>query len=404
MLAAPIQTTLDLGIPLHQVTFCVVDLETTGGSPADCTDHRGRGGQVPRRRAHRVVPGTGQPRDPDPAVHHPSHRDRRPLGGRRAADRGDPARVPRVLPGRRVRRPQRRFDFSFLNANLTRLDYDPLPAPAVCTARLARRVVWPDVPNVRLQTLARYFRTRVQPNHRAFADAEACAEVLPRAARPGRAARHPHAGRPARGRARHGARLHFGKIGLADHLPHAPGVYLFRGRDGRVLYVGKSKDLRARVKSYFYGDERKKIDDLLSETTVDRGRRVRLRDRGARRRGAADPPSRAEVQPAREDVAPLRVPQDRSRRGVPPAEGRARGRPGRRLHAISGRSGRPPRPSSPRKPSRRSCRSAGAPRRWARGRGSHRAPWPTWVGASRRATAASIPSATESSSGGSSPP
>ena len=36
MLAAPIQTTLDLGIPLHQVTFCVVDLETTGGSPTDC--------------------------------------------------------------------------------------------------------------------------------------------------------------------------------------------------------------------------------------------------------------------------------------------------------------------------------------------------------------------------------
>jgi hypothetical protein len=26
VLAAPIQTTLDLGIPLHQVTFCVVDL------------------------------------------------------------------------------------------------------------------------------------------------------------------------------------------------------------------------------------------------------------------------------------------------------------------------------------------------------------------------------------------
>ena len=48
---------------------------------------------------------------------------------------------------------------------------------------------------------------------------------------------------------------------------NAPGVYLFRGRDGRVLYVGKSKDLRARVKSYFYGDERKKIEDLLAQTT-----------------------------------------------------------------------------------------------------------------------------------------
>ena len=54
---------------------------------------------------------------------------------------------------------------------------------------------------------------------------------------------------------------------MADHLPHAPGVYLFRGRDGGVLYVGKSKDLRARVKSYFYGDERKKIEDLLAQTT-----------------------------------------------------------------------------------------------------------------------------------------
>jgi DNA polymerase-3 subunit epsilon len=43
-------------------------------------------------------------------------------------------------------------------------------------------------------------------------------------------------------------------------------VYLFRGRDGRVLYVGKSKDLRTRVKSYFYGDTRKKIEDLLAET------------------------------------------------------------------------------------------------------------------------------------------
>ena len=33
---AGVQTTLDdLGTPLSAVTFCVVDLETTGGSPAD---------------------------------------------------------------------------------------------------------------------------------------------------------------------------------------------------------------------------------------------------------------------------------------------------------------------------------------------------------------------------------
>src|SRR5688500_4376816 len=35
--ARPVQRSFDdLGTPLHQVTFCVVDLETTGGSPASC--------------------------------------------------------------------------------------------------------------------------------------------------------------------------------------------------------------------------------------------------------------------------------------------------------------------------------------------------------------------------------
>jgi DNA polymerase-3 subunit epsilon len=157
------------------------------------------------------------------------------------------------------------FDFSFLNVALLRLDYAPLPAPPVCTARLARRVVWPDVPNVRLRTLAQYFRTAARPSHRALPDAEACAEVLVGLLDLGErlgisTLGELHAAVRARGRP------HYGKIRLADGLPAAAGVYLFRGRDGGVLYVGKSKDLRSRVKSYFYGDERKKVDDLLAET------------------------------------------------------------------------------------------------------------------------------------------
>src|SRR5207245_194582 len=60
-----------------------------------------------------------------------------------------------------------RFDFGFVNSTLDRLGYEPHPGPPVCTARLARRVVWPDVPNVRLHTLAEYFRVAVKPTHRA---------------------------------------------------------------------------------------------------------------------------------------------------------------------------------------------------------------------------------------------
>ena len=40
---------------------------------------------------------------------------------------------------------------------------------------------------------------------------------------------------------------------LVRELPRAPGVYLLKDRRGRVLYVGKSKNLRARVGTYFNG-------------------------------------------------------------------------------------------------------------------------------------------------------
>jgi excinuclease ABC subunit C len=48
-------------------------------------------------------------------------------------------------------------------------------------------------------------------------------------------------------------------------LPGKPGVYLFRGRDDAVLYVGKAKSLRARVRSYFRGgDARLGLDRLIT--------------------------------------------------------------------------------------------------------------------------------------------
>jgi excinuclease ABC subunit C len=46
-------------------------------------------------------------------------------------------------------------------------------------------------------------------------------------------------------------------------LPAKPGVYLFRGRDNAVLYVGRAKSLRSRVRSYFRGgDARKGLENL----------------------------------------------------------------------------------------------------------------------------------------------
>ncbi|HEY7660838.1 MAG TPA: DEDD exonuclease domain-containing protein [Actinomycetota bacterium] len=270
MLAEAVQTTLTDGVPLSEVTFVVVDLETTGGSPAgsaitEVGAVKLRGGERVGSFETLVDPGSPIPR----SITRLTGIDDRLVAGAPPIEWVLPAFV-EFARGCTFVAHNASFDFTFLNAALGRLDYSPLPGPPVCTARLARRVVWPDVPNVRLRTLAQYFRTAARPSHRALPDAEACAEILHGLLElAGRLGIHTlgdlHGAVRARGRP------NFGKIRLADGLPSGPGVYLFTGRDGRVLYVGTSKNLRARVKSYFYGDERKKVVDLLEETTAVEG-------------------------------------------------------------------------------------------------------------------------------------
>jgi DNA polymerase III subunit epsilon len=266
VLAEAIQTTLEDGAPLSEVQFVVVDLETTGGSPADCRITEI--GAVKLRDGERtgvfetlVNPGQPIPR----SITHLTGIDDGMVAGAPPIEWVLPS-FAEFARGCVFVAHNATFDFTFLNAAFQRLDYDLLPPPPVCTAKLARRVVWPDVPNVRLRTLAQYFRTAARPTHRALPDAETCAEVLHGLLELGGRLGIATLGE-LHGAVRARGRPNFGKIRLADHLPDAPGVYLFRGRDGAVLYVGKSTRLRSRVKSYFYGDTRKKVEDLLAEAT-----------------------------------------------------------------------------------------------------------------------------------------
>ena len=176
-----VQATFDeLGTPLREVTFVVVDLETTGGSAAQLRDHRDRRGEGARRRGARRVPDAGQSRRADPAVHRGAHRHHQLDGRRGAADRARAAGVPRVRrAGSVLVAHNAPFDVGFLKAACAATGHAWPASEVLDTARLARRVVTRDeAPNCKLASLARLFRAATTPNHRALSDARATVDVL----------------------------------------------------------------------------------------------------------------------------------------------------------------------------------------------------------------------------------
>lgn len=254
----------ELSTPLYDVTFCVLDLETTGGSPADCEITeigavKYRHGELLGTFQTLVDPGTTIP----PAITY--------LTGITEAMVCDAPPIETALPsflefigesvivGHNVR-----FDLSFLNAACRRLGYAKLPNKTADTASLSRRLIRPEVRNLRLGTLAKHFRSPTTPNHRALEDARATAHVfhalLERAGSLGVTNLEDLMQLP---RAKGGA--HYSKIGMTDGLPRRPGVYMFKDRHGKVIYVGKASNLRTRVRQYFYGDPRRSIANMLRE-------------------------------------------------------------------------------------------------------------------------------------------
>ncbi|MEW9548809.1 DEDD exonuclease domain-containing protein [Nonomuraea sp. NPDC050783] len=260
-----VQGTLDeLGTPLSEVTFVVFDLETTGGSPAeDAITEIGavkvRAGEVLGEFSTLVDPGGPIP--PFISV----------LTGITDAMVVAAPRIEAVLPsflefirGSVLVAHNAGFDTRFVKAACAAHGH-PAPAnPVLDTVDLARRVLTRDeTPNAKLATLARFFRSTAEPCHRALQDARATVDVLHGLIeRAGSFQVHTleelksfvRAPTPEQQRKRH----------LADSVPHAPGVYLFEDERGEVLYIGKSGNLRNRVRSYFTASEtRPRIREMI---------------------------------------------------------------------------------------------------------------------------------------------
>ncbi|MCA0297068.1 MAG: DEDD exonuclease domain-containing protein [Actinobacteria bacterium] len=271
----------DLGRPLAQVTFCVVDLETTGSTGEDTITEFGavkvRGGEVLGEFQTLVNPNTHIPALV--AV----------LTGITDQMVAGSPRLPEVLPsflefaaGSVLVAHNAGFDVGFLKRSCADLGYEWPGFEVLDTVALARQVLLRDeVPNVKLSTLAAHFHTATTPNHRALSDARATVDVLhgllERVGNLGC-----HSLEDLLEFTRRVSPERRAKRGFAQGVPQAPGIYQFvadlAGPDGRVrrqvLYVGKSRNLRRRVASYFTAAEtRPRIDEMVRistgvETTV----------------------------------------------------------------------------------------------------------------------------------------
>jgi DNA polymerase III epsilon subunit family exonuclease len=148
------------------------------------------------------------------------------------------------------------FDRRFLEHQLQRLHGRRLSEPPLCSAALARRLLDGRRRRVGLASLADFFGVPTTPCHRALPDAQATAQILVHLIG---LAQELGARRLSELRALAAPRKRrvYGKRSLAKGAPTRPGVYLFRDRHDQVLYVGRARDLRARLRSYFRSERQR---------------------------------------------------------------------------------------------------------------------------------------------------
>lgn len=142
-----------------------------------------------------------------------------------------------------------RFDFSFVKSHLKALDitYNP---KLFCTVRMSR-ALYPEHKGHSLEKIIARHNITTGARHRAYDDAKAAFDFMQLAIK--------EKGMEA---FEENVRLQLRTRSLPPHvneasinaLPASPGIYFFNDQDGRPLYIGKSINIRSRVRSHFAGD------------------------------------------------------------------------------------------------------------------------------------------------------
>ena len=281
--AVTLTSPADWDVPLEEARWVVFDLETTGLSPATSRICEIGAQEVARLDLAETFETLVNPRVPlPPAIQaltgiEPAHLRSAPpaeLAVRRFLSfAGDSVLVAHNA----------RFDMGFLDHEVQLLTGRRVAAPVVDTVWLARRLLEGRVRRVGLASLSHFFGTSTEPCHRALADAQATAEILVALVGLAQERGARTVGDVVELAAPRARRLH-GKRSLVAGAPTTPGVYLFRDRNDVVLYVGRARDLRARLRSYFAGGrQRPAVEAALGALA-----RVEWRETGSELEAALD--------------------------------------------------------------------------------------------------------------------
>jgi DNA polymerase-3 subunit epsilon len=141
------------------------------------------------------------------------------------------------------------FDFSFIRHHLQTAGYD-LQCNKLCTVRLGRKIM-PGLPSYSLGKLCHYLGIQNDSRHRAAGDAEATATLFSLLLQNDA---ENHITQALKQRSREQVLPPNLPKQDIDNLSYAPGVYYFHDGKGKVIYVGKARNIKKRVTSHFSGN------------------------------------------------------------------------------------------------------------------------------------------------------